>query len=205
MKKIFFVLFAALSVSTVFGQKGKAQVGVSAGMAWSNIYDNVDGNAKTDARAGISLGMLLNAPINACWTFQPAIQYIQKGSNLYKTNAETKYVALRYAELQLNMLKTTKSGIYAGLGPVLSFGMPSKIVSETKDGKSEKALVFGNDPVNNYRGLDYGANALLGVKWKCGLITGFNYTLGLRNLTPAGAEPKQKSGSFGFKVGYLIK
>jgi hypothetical protein len=205
MKKIFFVLMAVVAVQAASAQKGKAKVGITAGMAWSNLYDNVDGNAKTDARSGASVGIVLDAPINPCWTFQPTIQYIQKGANIIKSKEENKYIALRYAELQLNFLKTSRSGIYAGIGPVVSFAMPSKTVTENSDGTSEKPLTFGNEPINNYRGLDYGANALLGVKCKNGMLVGINYTLGLRNLTPAGAEPKQKTGSFGFKVGYLFK
>lgn len=205
MKKIFFVLLTLTSVSVAIAQKGKTQVGLTTGIAWSNIYDDVDGNAKAKARTGFSLGMVLDAPINKCWTFQPTIQYIQKGSNLTKTTFTETYVALRYAELQLNMLKTTKSGIYGGLGPVLSFAMPSKRVSETTDGKSETPVLFGNESNKNYRGLDYGANAVLGIKCKNGMLLGFNYTLGLRNITPGGAEPKQNTGSFGFRVGYLFK
>jgi Outer membrane protein beta-barrel domain len=205
MKKIFFVLLTVIAVQVAFAQKGKAKVGITAGIAWSNLYDNVDGNEKTDARTGASVGLVLDAPINPCWTFQPAVQYIQKGANIIKSKDETKYIALRYAELQLNFLKTTRSGIYAGIGPVLSFAMPSKTVTENSDGTSEKPLTFGNEPINNYRGLDYGANAVIGVKCKSGILVGLNYTLGLRNLTPAGAEPKQKTGSIGFKVGYLFK
>jgi Outer membrane protein beta-barrel domain len=203
MKKILSILLAVVIVNTAIAQKAK--VGVVAGTTWSNLYDNVDGNAKTDARMGASVGLILDAPINPCWTFQPTVQYVQKGANLPETNIEKKYIALRYAELQLNFLKTTKSGIFAGLGPVLSFAVPSKAVTENNDGKSEKALTFGNDPINDYRGMDYGANALLGVKCKNGFLISANYTLGLRNLTPAGAEPVLKSGSFGVKVGYLFK
>lgn len=205
MKKFFFVLLAATSFSTVFGQKGKSRVGITTGIAWSNIYDNVDGNAKTDAKTGFSVGLVLDAPINPCWTFQPAVQYIQKGSNLATVNNVETSIALRYAEVQFNFLKNTKSGIYAGLGPVISFAMPSKKVIESSDGKSETPLLFGNESNKNYRGFDYGANALLGFKCKNGILLGFNYTLGLRNLTPGGVEPKQKSGSLGFKVGYLFK
>jgi hypothetical protein len=205
MKKIFFVLFAILSINVAFGQKGKAQVGITTGIAWSNLYDNVDGNPKTDAKTGFSLGLILDAPINPCWTFQPAVQYIQKGSNLASTTTTSNSIALRYAELQFNILKTSKSGIYIGVGPSLSFAMPSKLVTETADGKSEKPMLFGNESTNNLRGMDYGVNGLIGVKTKKGLIIGLNYTQGLRNLTPGGGEPKFKSGSFGAKLGFLFK
>ncbi len=205
MKKIFFFLLAVVSVHAAFAQKGKSKVGITTGIAWSNLEDDIDGNDKTDTRTGASIGIVLDAPINPCWAFQPAVQYIQKGFNTIKSNALTNYTALRYAEIQLNVLKTGKKGLYAGLGPVLSFAMPSKTVTKNSDGTSEKPLVFGNDPVNSYRGLDYGANAVIGIKCKNGILAGFNYTLGLRNLTPGGGDPKLKSGSIGFKVGYLFK
>jgi hypothetical protein len=205
MKKILSILLAVILVHTAIAQKGKAKVGITAGATWSNLYDNVDGNAKTDARNGFTFGMIVDAPINMCWSFQPGFHYVQKGAVLSETLIEKKYLALRYAELQMNFVKNTKGGLFAGLGPVLSLGVPSKRVSVIDGVHTEKGVTFGNIASNDLRGVDYGANALLGYKCKKGLLVSVNYTLGLRNLTPDGAEPKMKSGSLGVKLGYFFK
>ncbi len=205
MKKILSILLAVVIVHTAIAQKGKAKVGITAGTTWSNLYDNVDGNAKTDARNGFTFGMIVDAPINMCWSFQPGFHYVQKGAVTSETLTEKKYLALRYAELHMNLVKNTKGGLFAGLGPVVSFGVPSKRVTVTDGIHTDKAVTFGNIASNDLRGVDYGANALLGYKCKNGLLLSVNYTLGLRNLTPDGAEPKLKSGSLGVRLGYFFK
>ena len=205
MKKTIFILLAACFFQAAIAQKSR--VGITGGVTTSNIYDNIEGNDKTDAKWGSTFGLILEAPLCGKFSFQPGAHYVQKGAIISETSEEKISIALRYAELHCNFLYNTKGkdgGIFAGLGPVLSFAMPSKRVTDNDEGTSEQALSFGNEPIDDLRGVDYGANGILGYRGKKGLLLAFNYTLGLRNINPGGGEPKIKSGSFGIRLGYLF-
>lgn len=207
MKKVFFVL--TMSLFVVAAQAQKARVGITTGLTYSNIYDNVVGNDKTDAKRGLSLGMIVEAPIcSGAFSFQPALQYVQKGSVWTDLAAAKTSWALRYAELQANFLFNTNKkngGFFVGLGPAVSYAVPSKSVVETKDGKTEKALLLGDDALDNYRRVDIGANGIIGYRDRMGWLLAVNYTYGLRNQYPGGGETKYNNASVGIKIGYLFK
>lgn len=207
MKKVTFILIAVLYV--VAAQAQKTRVGISTGLTYSNIYDNVEGNDKTDAKRGLSLGMFLEAPIcDGSFSFQPTLQYVQKGTVWTNYRAEKTSWALRYAELQANFLFNTNKkngGFFVGLGPAFSYAVPSKIVVENKEGTSEKALTFGNEAINDYRRLDIGANGIIGYRDKMGWLLAVNYTYGLRNQHPGGGDVKYNNAYVGIKIGYLFK
>lgn len=205
MKKLFLILLAASVFQAADAQKSR--VGITAGVSGSNLYDNIDGNTKFDATGGAILGMILEVPLCGKFSFQPGVLYVQKGAVISETAAEKITWKLRYAEFQWNFLYNTKGkdgGFFIGGGPVLSFAVPSKQVTENNEGKSEKALLIGDEPTDDIRGMDYGLNGTLGLRNKKGWSLGVNYTLGLRNLNPGGGDPTVKSGSFGVRLSYLF-
>src|SRR4030095_15301092 len=105
--------------------------------------------------------------------FQPGIHYIQKGAFTSKTAAVKEAVALRYAELMLNFIRYTKgtsTRLFFGLGPAIAFNLPSKTVVITEDARQETTITFGKETTDSYRGVDIGANGLLGIRFKCGLL-----------------------------------
>ncbi|MBK6936213.1 MAG: PorT family protein [Chitinophagaceae bacterium] len=207
MKKTIFILSAVFFLTAAQAQK--ARVGITTGLTYSNIYDNVEGNDKTDAKRGLSLGMILDAPIcTGAFSFQPTLQYVQKGTVWTNYQAEKTSWALRYAELQANFLFNTNKkngGFFVGLGPAASYAVPSKKVVENNEGTSEKALTFGDEAINDYRRLDLGANGIIGYRDKMGWLLAVNYTYGLRNQHPGGGDTKYNNASVGIKIGYLFK
>lgn len=205
MKKLFFILLGACVFQAAVAQKSR--VGITAGVTGSNLYDNIEGNDKTGSVGGATLGLILEVPLCGKFSFQPGVHYVQKGAVLKEVAAEKISWKLRYAEFHWNFLYNTKGkdgGFFIGGGPVLSFAMPSKQVTENNEGKSEKALIFGDDAIDDLRGVDYGLNGLMGLRLKKGWSLGVNYTLGLRNLVPGGGDDKLNSGSFGVRLGYLF-
>lgn len=205
MKKLLLILLSACLLQVADAQKSR--VGITAGVTSANLYDNIDGNDKTDVVGGATIGMILEVPLCGKFSFQPGVHYIQKGTILKEVQAEKISWRLRYAEFNWNFLYNTKGkdgGFYIGGGPVISFAVPSKQVTENSEGKAERALVFGNEPIDNLRGVDYGLNGMLGVRNKKGWSLGASYTLGLRNLTPGGGEPNWKSGCLAIRLGYLF-
>jgi len=54
--------------------------------------------------------------------------------------------------------------------------------------------------------MDYGANGLIGIRCKSGIIFSVNYTYGIRNLIPVpSGDDKLRNGCLGIRLGYIFK
>jgi len=214
MKKVFFLFISACCLATVPGFSQKAQVGLNAGVSVSNIYGRMGGlDNRGDARAGYTVGILVDAPIGKTkFTFQPGIHYVQKGKFTLKTPDLKEADALRYADLLLNFVynigSPNKTRLMLGLGPQLGANLPSKKIS-IADGKNSelRSINFGQTASNDYKGIDWGANAMIGFRLKCGATLAVNYTFGLRNIIPdelVAGDDFLRNGSLGFRLGYFF-
>ncbi|MGQ0738922.1 MAG: porin family protein [Bacteroidota bacterium] len=212
MKKVLFLFITAVCLFQINVLAQKAQVGFSGGVSLSNVYGNIGGiDTRGDVRAGFTTGLLVDAPIGkTSISFQPGIHYVQKGTYTSKTELVKEADALRYADLVLNFVhhvgNKSKTRLYMGLGPQLGFNLPSKKVKIEDGERSEvRSISFGKTAANDYRGIDYGANFMAGLRFKCGVFFAVNYTLGLRNLVPVPTgEDKLRNGSLGFRLGYYF-
>lgn len=214
MKKVLFLFITAACVFQINGYAQKSQVGISGGVSVSNIYGHLGGlDTRGDARAGFTTGLVVNAPIGKKGLhFQPAIYYTQKGKYTVKNEATREAHALRYADLMLNVVnyfgKPGGTRLYMGVGPQLGMNLPSKVV-KIEDGKRSeiRSINFGNTAANDYRGIDFGANALVGIHFKKGVAFAVNYNLGLRNLIPKelqAGDDVLRNGCVGFRLTYYV-
>ena len=214
MKKTIFILTAIIFCLQVTGWSQKARVGVTGGLSISNMRGEVNGvDQKKNSKTGFTAGMLVDVPLQGHITFQPGLHYVQKGKEEDQQNGSIKQTlttALRYAELQLNFLYNTnysgehKENFFVGLGPAVSINVPSKFVTKINGQKTESDITFGNKS-ENFRGFDFGANALAGIRFSNGFFVSFNYTLGLRNLVPGGSDSdKIRNYCFGIRIGFLV-
>ncbi len=210
MKKALILIIAGICSFQINGFSQKTQVGLTGGITSSNIYGNKNGlDQRGDSRTGMTLGMFVDAPIGKTrWAFQPSLNYMQKGKN-DQINPDTKNAtALRYAELDLNFVHYTKGAnkLFFGAGPYLALNLPSKTVLITPGNRIETTLLLGKDPSNTYKGADYGANGIIGVRMKCGFVLTANYSLGLRNMIPKpSGDDVLRNGTLGFRIGYIFK
>lgn len=210
MKKALILIIAGICSFQINGFAQKTQVGLTGGITSSNIFGNKNGiDQRGDSRTGMTLGMFIDAPIGKTrWAFQPSLNYMQKGKN-DQINPDTKNAtALRYAELDLNFVHYTKGSnkLFFGAGPYLAMNLPSKKVLITPDNRIETNLLMGKDVSNAYKGYDYGANGIVGVRMKCGFVVTANYSLGLRNLIPKpSGDDILRNGTLGFRIGYIFK
>jgi hypothetical protein len=215
MKKMIFILslFVLCMQFNSFAQKSR--VGIFAGPVFSNMRGTVNGvDLNGDTKAGVAAGFLMDAPIKNHISFQPALYYVQKGTITQKPNPplvkDRLSTELRYAELDFNFVYNTNgptSNFYFGVGPYAAFNLPSKFLTKSPGKvKTESDLTFGNE-AQNYRGIDYGANAIVGYRFKGGVFLSANYSLGLRNLIPDGstATGDTKNTCFGVSLGWLVK
>ena len=228
MKKVSLLLAIAVLMlqASVVAQKAKTKttttVGITAGITISNMYGTVNNvDVKANSKTGITFGMLVDKPLGKSHvSFQPSLNYVQKGQ-VYKDEVKQKsYLALRYAELHANFLynSNTKTNFFIGGGPALSFDLPSAYVLKTSNAtaanldpkpkftRAETSVIFGKDAASNFKGLDYGVNLLAGFRMKCGFFAGINYTYGIRNLVPVEkAGDEIRNACFSVKFGFMFK
>lgn len=214
MKKVLFLFITASCLFQIQGLSQKAQVGIAGGASVSNVYGRLGGlDNRGESRIGFTAGMVVDAPIKKSnISFQPGIHYVQKGKYTLKTEAVKEADALRYADLLLNFVayvgKPGKTRLFLGLGPQLGFNLPSKKIRiEDGDNSEIRSINFGNTAAADYRGIDYGANGLIGIRFKCDVLFSVNYTFGLRNLIPdelITGDDHLRNGSLGFRISYLF-
>ena len=215
MKKMIFIASLLVLCFQFSGFAQKSRVGFLAGPVFSNLrgtVNNVDLDGKT--KTGFAAGFLVDAPIKGHISFQPALYYVQKGTITQEVEEpmikDRKSTELRYVDLALNFVYNTngaKSNFYIGAGPYVGFNLPSKFLTKSpNDLQSETDITFGNTIAENYRGIDFGANAITGYRFKSGVFISANYSLGLRNLLPEGSLSTGdiKNTCFGVSLGWLV-
>lgn len=209
MKKTILILAVLLCGVQMTGFSQNARVGVAAGFVISDIRGTTN-QMNHAVKTGAMLGLVVDAPLDDHFTFQPSLNYIQKG-NIQKENSQEKItIALRYAELHFNFLYNfsgnSKAGLYAGAGPSVAFNIPSKRITENRAGtKTNSDILFGETVENDLKGIDYGVNFQLGYKLPGGVYFSTFYDMGLRNLAPGeNTTGKIKNAAFGIQVGLLV-
>ncbi len=222
MKKMIFILTAfifCLNIAALSQKTQKTRVGVTGGIAIANLSKTIGGADKDgEYRLGIMCGMQLEVPLCKKFSFQPDLHYIQKGASETSTTPTLNkiYTALRYAELFPNVVYNFKAGkgcFYLGAGPYISFNLPSKKVTHAPGtDKVESEVLFGDAVANDFRGVDYGGNVLMGFRLGNGIFIAANYIQGARNLVPqevldlpGNGDNKIKNIAFGIRVGFLFK
>jgi hypothetical protein len=207
MKKLIpFVLF----ILFIAHQKAicqKARLGIGAGVTLANMYSNADGEKDNgDSKIGLTIGVFTDIPLSSHMSFQPALNFLQKGTKDNDDGIKAK-VNLNYLELPLNFLynsNSTAGNFFIGGGPSFAYGISGK-TTITFQGEKESAKVnFGSDPSDDLRRLDMGVNFMTGYCLKSGFRVALNYNHGLSNLNPGGNdEGKLRSSYFGLGIAFL--
>jgi hypothetical protein len=214
MKKVLLLFITAAYLLPISSYAQKAKVGLTGGVSVTNVYGNLNNmDTRGEARAGYTAGLVVDAPIGKSnFSFQPGIHYVQKGKFTLKNEAVREADALRYADLILNFIlhagKRQGAHIIFGLGPQLGFNLPSKKISvEDNERRELRSITFGNTAANDYRGIDWGANGLVGVMINKCLGISVNYTFGIRNLVPEeriNGDDHLRNGATGIRVTYFF-
>ena len=222
MKKTILIFIVSLLCFQLTSHAQKARVGLSAGVSVSNLSRTIGGVSNDGKfRGGFIGSMIVDAPLpwgkKKRFSFQPGIDYVQKGADEVPVPpVSKKYTVLHYAQVPLNLvynMKCLKGNFYLGAGPYVALNLPSKKVVVSPDGKSESNVSFGKHPdptPDDFRGIDYGTNCLMGYRTGWGLFIAATYAQGIRNLyhvesTPSIHKNKIKNIFFGISIGYLFK
>lgn len=212
MKKMIIFSLALFAASISFSQN--IRIGFNAGIAMANYKVTADNvSIKGDTKTGITLGMVVDVPVSDHVSFQPALNYVQKGlknTDGTGTSMIKDESTVNLLEIPLNLLFNSrgKSGnFFVGAGPSIAFGISGKNKTTYSDGTPEESskLKFGNTDQDDLKGLDLGANFLSGYCFKGGFQVSVNYNLGLNNLVPKPVDSeKVKSHYIGIKLGYML-
>ena len=210
MKKLLFISIAFVAFHFTSVAQG-TRFGVTAGAAFSNYDVKIDGSSSADKSfTGPVVGVLVNIPISTTFSFQPAVNYLQKGVKNDTTADGVTLTAKRTVnnlEIPLNFVLNTSGDnghFFVGAGPTFAFAISGK--DKVTDGTNSLSanLKFGSTSDDDLRGLDIGANFMAGYCFKNGLMFSANYNAGLNNLMPVSSDGSVKSHYFGIRVGFLL-
>jgi hypothetical protein len=221
MKKTIFILTAFIFFLSYSALSQKTRVGVNGGLSFANLSRTIGGADRDgEYKIGMTGGFQLEVPLGKKnkYSFQPDFHYIQKGAATIPTTPSLirVYTALRYAELMTNFVRNfmNKKGgtFYLGGGPYLGLPLPSKNVSHASGAPNvETDISFGNAIANDFKGVDYGGNVVIGYRMKNGIFAYVNYIQGARNLVPddklalaVSKDDKIKNIGFSIRFGYLF-
>ncbi len=207
-------LFLAIScVLSVTAYCQKISFGVTAGLSLANMHIKAESiSISGDSKIGITAGVFADVVIADNFSFQPALNFVQKGTKneISDMDYETE-VTLNYIELPLNFLfrpAMQKVNFFVGAGPSIAFALSGKEKEKDNGTTTNYTYKFGNNPdEHDLKAMDFGANFLTGIETPGGFLVAINYNLGLSNLAPGSSsdDGTVKSRYFGFKVGYKLR
>lgn len=208
------LIFLSL-IFTAFHFTGNAQntrFGFTAGATFANYNSKSSGQTDNgNSKTGLTAGILIDIPAGKHFSFQPAVNFVQKGSKDEQTiNNVTEKVKINVnsIEVPLNLLYNSNGetgNFFIGAGPSLAFSLSGKFKYEDNSNSLTQKINFGNTDNDDMRGLDLGANFLTGYRFKGGLLFAVNYNAGLSNLVPNGSsDDRTRSHYFGIRLGYLL-
>ena len=218
MKKFIYITVMVFSMSQASAQ---TKVGVTAGLAVSNGISNYkEENEKEtyDPITGLNIGVFAAIPVGKHFSFNPGINFIQKGSkdsDTYDDWGGEPYTFNVWAranclELGLPLLYNTnaKNGnFFVGAGPTFTLALNGRTkIDVTGEQPVDRKIEFGNSEEDDMRPFDIGANMLAGFTMKNGLFFSANYNIGLLNLTPGkdADDLSMKFNYYSFKIGWII-
>jgi hypothetical protein len=179
----------------------------------SNYKVESDGTTHTSkSKAGFTVGFFTDIPINKRFSFQPALQFTQKGGiNKESVDGQdyTLTLAMDYIEIPFNFLykfNSPKTIFYIGGGPTFSYGVSGAVKLSMGDEHDKADINFGNGDDDDFKQVDRGANIIAGVQFRSGISIGLSYNMSFSNLVIEGdADNSYHNRYFGMRIGYMLK
>jgi len=208
MKKLFFTMFVC-TMLIPFAHAQSPRFGFTVGGTLASYRTNVDDmSATSSSTLGFSVGAIADIPVGETFTFQPSLQFLQKGGEESHDIGGTTYKStlhINYLELPLNFLYKTpgKEGNFVfGLGPCLAYGLGGTEKASGGGMDESTSIKFGtNEAFQN--AFEFSGNIVAGYHWASGFLLQANYNIGFTNLWSSD-NGSYKNNYFGLRVGYLF-
>ena len=210
MKKITLpvLVFTIFISSTVHAQK--ARIGFSAGATLAQVKTEADNQKdKSDLHLGFTLGVVADVSFGKQFSFQPALNFLQKGGKDNQTINGMSYksaITLNYLELPLNFVyhsKGKKGHFLTGIGPSLAYALSGKAKISSGDQTESVKLKIGNGTDDDLKPFEFSGNVLAGYESSNGIFVTVNYNFGLSNVS-TDSQSTLKNSYFGLRIGYLL-
>lgn len=223
MKKLLLSLLLAGASLVTFAQL--PTFGIKGGVNFATLHASVEGfnlSANSNTLTSFNAGVFVDFKFGNV-SLQPALNLSGKGGKFngasFSDNSDenvdveveqgTGKINLLYLQLPVNIVyhvPVVIGDIYFGAGPYVARGLSGKVkITDPETGQSESEdIKFGGNDDNSFKAMEYGANAIAGIKLKTGLLFNINYDLGLSNITPTSEGGKLKTRVFGVSIGYAF-
>ncbi len=209
MKKLLPVVLIIISVNT-YAQK--IRLGFTTGVSIANYKAKMgDESESGKAKAGFTAGLLIDLSIGKHLSFQPAVNFVQKGmkdeETVYNTTEKVK-LTTNYIELPLNLLYNSRGRIgnfFIGAGPSIAVAISGKYKYSDGVNSSNENIKFGSGDDDMMKQVDLGANVITGFALNNGFMFSVNFNAGLNNLAAQNPDDVSlRSNYVGIKLGYIL-
>ena len=196
-------------MSAAFSQD--IRFGIQAGTAIASQKAKQSGISITsDSKVGFTVGVISDISIAESFTFQPSLNFTQKGSKFNVSDGSESMESsqtLNYIELPLNFLYHAPAGkgkFFAGLGPVVNYGISGTAKVKMGGESMSEDINFGsNEDEDDYKPFEFSGNILAGYEFSNGVFVAANYNAGLSNIAVGGdSDNSLKNRYFGVKLGF---
>ncbi len=203
------LLMTLMILLTAFGLSAQTSVSISAGATFSNVTVKSGFiSASPKSKTGITAGIAIDAPLSSNFSFQPALNFVQKGY-MVKDQGSKETVNLNYLEVPLNFVYSTQKneGFFIGAGPSLAYGISGKDKYTASGMPDDNQKIKFGSGVDEVKALEFGVNGLAGYRLKGGFVISGNYNLGLSKINNddgGGDAGSIKNKYFSIKIGYFL-
>lgn len=212
MKKIFTAAVLLISSGIATAQSSddsdnreKFQVGIKAGLNYSNVYDEQDEDFKTDAKFGAATGLFMEIPFGKYFGLKPEIVFSQKGFKANGGSPGNEYSFTRttsFIDIPLQFELKPSEFFTILVGPQYSYLINQRDVFSNSTTSTVHEEDFRND---NYRKNVFGMVAGLDINLKhITLGARIGYDLQNNHGDGTSSTPRYKNTWFQGTIGYKL-
>ena len=205
MKKA--VIFSISLLVFVKFNQAQTAFGATIGASFASYkVKSGDVSVASHVKPGFSIGLSSFIVLNKNFSFQPSLNFVQKGGILKDASESTTHKStFNYLELPLNFIYNTHSAagkFFIGAGPSFDIGLSGryKITGMYEESGS---VHFGNSEDDDLKRIGVGLNLLAGYEFKSGMLISGNYNFSLNNLSND-SDASLRNRYFGIRLGYLF-
>ena len=201
--------FISLFVLMNYSHAQQSSFGFTAGAVFASYKVSISSVSVTSkTKTGFTVGITSSIPMGKRFSFEPALNYLQKGGVIKETGTSDKST-FNYLELPLNFVynaHSAKGKFFVGAGPSLSMGLSGKEKYDDGTNSETTDIKFGSGENDDLKPFEAGINFLAGYQFKDGFLIAANYNAGLSNIaiTTGGDNSKAHNRYFGVRIGYMI-
>lgn len=203
--KLHYFLLVPMILLISSASKAQTNFGLTFGGTYSTVTAKLSGiSISPKYKGGITAGLFADVSLNNNLSFQPALNFVQKG---FKNNQDgmKDIVTYSYLELPLDIVYRTQKeqGFFIGAGPSFAIGLSGKDKYTDAQRSEDTKVKFGSGE-NDVKPFDFGINALTGYKFANGFLFSVGYNLGLSNIQNGdrNVDGTVKNRYFALKIGY---